>query len=410
MTTPTSPASPSGPSAAERTAVVIVGAGPAGLTVGNVLRAASVDCVVLETESREFIERRPRAGFLEEWAVRALERRGLADRLVERAPVHTEFEFRFAGERRRFPYTEITGHHHYVYPQPLLVTDLVREYADVRGGDIRFGVRDVELHDIDGERPSVSYVDPVTGGRRLLRCEFIAGCDGARGVTRSALPAGRATVARHDHGVGWLALLAEAPPSSDCVILGVHPRGFAGHMARSPEVTRYYLEVPAGDDPANWPDERVWSELHARLAVPGTRPLAEGPLVEKRVLDMHNYVTEPMAYGRLYLAGDAAHLVAPIAAKGMNLALHDSLLLADALIAHLGKGDDSGLHGYSQACLRRVWHYQEFSQWLAELLHGPSSGDAFRAGAATARLRRVLGSPAAASTFAELFIGKGTDH
>ncbi|MGJ5798669.1 4-hydroxybenzoate 3-monooxygenase [Streptomyces europaeiscabiei] len=410
MTTPTSPASPSGPSAAERTAVVIVGAGPAGLTVGNVLRAASVDCVVLETESREFIERRPRAGFLEEWAVRALERRGLADRLVERAPVHTEFEFRFAGERRRFPYTEITGHHHYVYPQPLLVTDLVREYADVRGGDIRFGVRDVELHDIDGERPSVSYVDPVTGGRRLLRCEFIAGCDGARGVTRSALPAGRATVARHDHGVGWLALLAEAPPSSDCVILGVHPRGFAGHMARSPEVTRYYLEVPAGDDPANWPDERVWSELHARLAVPGTRPLAEGPLVEKRVLDMHNYVTEPMAYGRLYLAGDAAHLVAPIAAKGMNLALHDSLLLADALIAHLGKGDDSGLHGYSQACLRRVWHYQEFSQWLAELLHGPSSGDAFRARAATARLRRVLGSPAAASTFAELFIGKDTDH
>ncbi|MFD9041796.1 4-hydroxybenzoate 3-monooxygenase [Streptomyces bottropensis] len=394
----------------EHVPVVVVGAGPAGLTVGNILRAASVDCVVLETESREFIERRPRAGFLEEWAVRALERRGLAGRLVERAPVHTEFEFRFAGERRRFPYTEITGHHHYVYPQPLLVTDLVGQYADVRGGDIRFGVRDVELHDIDGERPSVSYVDPSSAERRLLHCEFVAGCDGARGVTRTAPPAGHATVARHDHGVGWLALLAEAPPSSDCVILGVHPRGFAGHMARGPAVTRYYLEVPAGDDPANWPDERVWSELHARLAVPGTRPLTEGPLVEKRVLDMRNYVTEPMAYGRLYLAGDAAHLVAPIAAKGMNLALHDALLLADALIARLREGDDSGLRGYSQACLRRVWHYQEFSQWLAELLHGPSSGDAFRAGAATARLRRVLGSPAAASTFAELFIGKDTDH
>ncbi|ULR55276.1 4-hydroxybenzoate 3-monooxygenase [Streptomyces deccanensis] len=407
MTTPTPLPGPTPP---ERTPVVIVGAGPAGLTVGNILRAASVDCVVLETESRAFIERRPRAGFLEEWAVRALQGRGLADRLVERAPLHTEFEFRFAGERRRFPYTEITGHHHYVYPQPLLVTDLVREYADVRGGDIRFGVRDVELHDIDGEHPSVSYVDPATGERHVLACEFVAGCDGARGVTRAALPAAHATVARHDHGVGWLALLAEAPPSSDCVVLGVHPRGFAGHMARSPEVTRYYLEVPAGDDPANWPDDRVWSELHTRLAAPGARPLTEGPLVEKRVLDMHNYVTEPMAYGRLYLAGDAAHLVAPIAAKGMNLALHDALLLADALIARLGKGDDSGLRGYSDACLRRVWHYQEFSQWLAELLHGPSSGDPFRAGAATARLRRVLGSPAAASTFAELFIGKGTDH
>lgn len=406
----TAPTLLSGSSPAERTPVVIVGAGPAGLTVGNILRAASLDCVVLETESREFIERRPRAGFLEEWAVRALERRGLADRLVERAPTHTEFEFRFAGERRRIPYTELTGHHHYVYPQPLLVTDLVREYADVRGGDIRFGVREVELHDIDGERPSVSYVDPATGERRLLHCEFVAGCDGARGVTRAALPPEHATVARHDHGVGWLALLAEAPPSSDCVVLGVHPRGFAGHMARSPEVTRYYLEVPAGDDPANWPDERVWSELRARLAVPGARPLTEGPLVEKRVLDMHNYVTEPMTYGRLHLAGDAAHLVAPIAAKGMNLALHDALLLADALIACLGKGDDSGLRGYSEACLRRVWHYQEFSQWLAELLHGPSSGDAFRAGAATARLRRLLGSPTAASTFAELFIGKDTDH
>jgi p-hydroxybenzoate 3-monooxygenase len=390
--------------------VVIVGAGPAGLTVANLLRAASVDCVVLETESRQFIEQRPRAGFLEEWAVRALERRGLADRIVERAPTHTEFEFRFEGGRRRFRYTEITGHQHYVYPQPLLVTDLVREYADVRGGEILFGVRDVELHDIGTERPSVSYTDPETGERRLLRCEFVAGCDGARGVTRTAMPDGSTTVARHDHGVGWLALLAEAPPSSDCVILGVHPRGFAGHMARSPEVTRYYLQCPPGDAPENWPDERVWSELHTRLAVDGAPPLTEGRLVEKRVLDMHNYVTEPMAHGRLYLAGDAAHLVAPIAAKGMNLALHDALLLGDALTAYCAKGDDSGLRGYSATALRRVWHYQEFSQWLSELYHGPSSGDPFRAGAASARLRRVLGSPAAATSFAELFLGKETDH
>ncbi|MBA2811068.1 4-hydroxybenzoate 3-monooxygenase [Streptomyces sp. KM273126] len=389
---------------------MIVGAGPAGLTVANLLRAASVDCVVLEIESREFIEQRPRAGFLEEWAVRALERRGLADRIVERAPTHTEFEFRFERMRQRFPYTELTGHHHYVYPQPLLVTDLVREYADVRGGDIRFGVRDVELHGIDGDEPAVSYTDPETGERRRLRCEFVAGCDGARGVTRTAMPDASTTVARHDHGVGWLALLAEAPPSSDCVILGMHPRGFVGHMARSPEITRYYLECPPGDVPENWPDDRVWSELHTRLAVDGAPPLTEGRLIEKHVLDMHGYVTEPMAYGRLYLAGDAAHLVAPIAAKGMNLALHDALILADALAAYCGKGDDSGLRDYSAACLRRVWHYQEFSQWLSELLHGPSSGDPFRAGAASARMRRILGSPAAATSFAELYLGKGTDH
>lgn len=256
----------------------------------------------------------------------------------------------------------------------------------------------------------MSYTDPETGERRLLCCEFVAGCDGARGVTRTAMPDASTTVARHDHGVGWLALLAEAPPSSDCVILGVHPRGFAGHMARSPEATRYYLQCPPGDVPENWPDERVWSELHTRLSVNGAPPLTEGPLVEKRVLDMHNYVTEPMAYGRLYLAGDAAHLVAPIAAKGMNLALHDALLLGDALAAYCAKGDDSGLREYSTAALRRVWHYQEFSQWLSELYHGPSSGDPFRAGAASARLHRILGSPAAATTFAELFLGKETDH
>ncbi|MFI1441449.1 4-hydroxybenzoate 3-monooxygenase [Streptomyces fructofermentans] len=392
-----------------RTRVVVVGAGPAGLTLANVLRAASVDCLVLETESRRFVEQRPRAGFLEEWAVRALEERGLADRLLEHAGVHTECEFRVAGERHRFPYTEVSGQRHYVYPQPVLVTDLVREYADVRGGEIRFGVRDVDAEGIDTDRPSVTYTDPSTGGRVRVACDFVAGCDGARGVSQGWMPAAHTTVARHDFGVGWLALLAEAPPSSDCVVFGIHPRGFAGHMARSPQVTRYYLECPPDDDPRNWPDGRVWSELRTRLSADGARPLTEGPLIEKRVLNMHNYVVEPMSYGRLHLAGDAAHLLAPIGAKGMNLAIHDALLLADALVAHAGKGDGSGLAGYSEACLRRVWQYQEFSQWLAEVYHGTSSGDPFRAGVALARLRRTLASPAAAAGFAELFLGKDTD-
>ncbi|MCX4672127.1 4-hydroxybenzoate 3-monooxygenase [Streptomyces sp. NBC_01381] len=391
-------------------AVVVVGAGPAGLTVANILRAASVDCVVLETESREFIEQRPRAGFLEEWAVRALEERGLADRLLEHATAHSECEFRSAGERHRFRYAELSGHRHFVYPQPLLVTDLVRSYADVAGGDIRFGVRDVELHGLDTDRPSVSYTDPDTGERVRVECDAVAGCDGARGVTRACLPEEQVTVARHDYGIGWLALLAEAPPSSDCVVFGLHPRGFAAHMARSPEITRYYLECPPGDDPVNWPDERVWSELHARLAADGARPLTEGRIVEKRVLDMHNYVVEPMSYGRLHLAGDAAHLAAPIAAKGMNLALHDAFLLGDALVAYDKDGDDSGLRGYSAACLPRVWQYQEFSQWFADVLHGTSSGDPFKAGTAGARLRRVLGSRAAAAAFAELYIGREADN
>ena len=389
----------------QRTPVVIVGAGPAGLTVGSILRAASVECVVLETESRAFIERRPRAGVLEEWAVRGLRSRGLADNLLARAQRHTACEFRFGGERHRFSYGDLTGSHHWVYPQPLLVTDLVHEYVDVRGGDARFSVRDVELHDLTTGRPSVSYTCPGTGERRLLHCDFVVGADGARGVSRAALPAEHVRIARHDYGIGWLALLAEAPPSSDCVLFGVHENGFAGHMARSPEVTRYYLQCPPGDDPENWSHDRVWSELHQRLAGAGAPPLTEGRLIEKRVLDMHDYVVEPMTYGRLFLAGDSAHLVAPIAAKGMNLALHDAFLLGDALVARLDGGDGSGLDGYSEACLRRVWDYQEFSQWLSEVYHGAAAGDPFRAGTALARLRRLFTSPTAAAAFAEQYLG-----
>ncbi|MEU6307478.1 4-hydroxybenzoate 3-monooxygenase [Streptomyces chartreusis] len=405
--TSTSPHHNSSP--AQRFPVVVVGAGPAGLTIGNILRAASVDCLVLETETREFIEQRPRAGVLEEGAVRGLQRRGLADNLLARAQRHTECEFRFDGERYRLEYADLTGVHHWVYPQQLLVTDLVREYADVRGGAIRFGVQDVELHDLDTDRPSVSYTCPDTGQRQVVHCDFVAGCDGARGATRAALPAGRAHIARSDYGIGWLALLAQAPPSSDCVLFGMHPRGFAGHMPRSAEVTRYYLECPPGDDPENWSEDRVWTELQQRLGANGVPPLTEGRLIEKRVLDMHNYVVEPMVFGRLFLAGDAAHLTAPIAAKGMNLALHDAFLLGDGLVAHLTKGDGTGLDGYSKACLNRVWDCQEFSHWLSEVYHGTSSGDPYRAGTTLARLRRIFDSPTAARAFAEQYLGRHTE-
>lgn len=387
---------------------MVVGAGPAGLTIGNILRAASVDCLVLEIETREFIEQRPRAGVLEEGAVRGLQRRGLAENLLARAQRHTECEFRFAGERYRLEYFDLTGVHHWVYPQQFLVTDLVREYVDVRGGDIRFGVQDVELHDLDTDHPSVSYTCPETGLREVVHCDFVAGCDGARGVTRTALPAGRAQIARSDYGIGWLALLAQAPPSSDCVLFGMHPNGFAGHMARSPEVTRYYLECPPGDSPENWSHERVWTELQQRLGANGVPPLTEGRLIEKRVLDMHNYVVEPMVFGRLFLAGDAAHLTAPIAAKGMNLALHDAFLLGDGLVAHVTKGDGAGLDAYSATCLNRVWDSQEFSHWLSDVYHGTSSGDPYRAGTTLARLRRIFDSETAARAFAEQYLGRHT--
>ncbi|MFC9530485.1 4-hydroxybenzoate 3-monooxygenase [Streptomyces sp. NPDC056975] len=394
--------------APQRVSVVVVGAGPAGLTIGNILRRAGIDCVVLETETREFIEQRPRAGVIEEWAVRALEERGLAENLLREAQRHTACEFRFDGRQHRFSYSELTGRNHYIYPQTLLVTDLVREYADVRGGDVRFGVRDVQVHGIDTDQPSVSYTCPQSGQHQVIHCDFVAGCDGARGVTRRALPADRFPVARHDYGIGWLALLAEAPASSDCVLFGIHQDGFAGQMPRSPEVTRYYLQCPPGDDPENWSHERVWAELRRRLAVDGAPELVEGRLIEKRILDMHDYVVEPMASGRLFLAGDAAHLVAPIAAKGMNLALHDAFLLGDALVAYLTQeadSDSSGLESYSEACLRRVWDYQEFSQWLSEVYHGAATGEPFRTGTTLARLRRLFSSPVAAAAFAEQYLG-----
>ncbi|RSM37127.1 4-hydroxybenzoate 3-monooxygenase [Amycolatopsis balhimycina DSM 5908] len=388
-----------------RTAVAVLGAGPAGLTVANLLRRAGIGCVLLERESRAFIEQRPRAGFIEEWAVRGLERRGLGEQLVAKAPRHEKFEFRFAGRRHVFRYGDVTGQRHFVYPQQLLVTDLVAQYTGA-GGEAVFGVSDVRLHDLTSDSPAVTF--RAGGDEHRLDCDFVAGCDGARGVSSTYLPES-AVRAHHDYGIGWLALLAEAPPSADGVLFGIHPRGFAAHMARTPAVTRFYLQTAPGETEADWPDERVWRELHARLTVPGGE-IIEGTLVEKRILDMHNYVVEPMSHGRLHLAGESAHLVAPIAAKGMNLALHDAFLLTDALAAYYAD-DPAPLAGYSAACLPLVWQYQEFSLWLSDIFHHTAAGteNPFLARIAEARMRRLLGSPAAAAAFAELYIGKNAD-
>lgn len=386
--------------------MAVVGAGPAGLTVANLLRRAGIDCVLLERESRAFIEQRPRAGFIEEWAVRGLEQRGLGEQLVAKAPRHEKFEFRFAGRRHTFRYGDVTGQRHFVYPQQLLVTDLLAQYTDA-GGDAVFEVSDVRLHDLTSDSPAVTF--RIADGEHRLDCDFVAGCDGARGVSQGYLPPESTVKSHHDYGIGWLALLAEAPPSADGVLFGIHPRGFGAHMARTPAVTRFYLQTAAGETEADWPDERVWTELRARLAVPDG-PITEGKLIEKRILGMHNYVVEPMAHGRLHLAGESAHLVAPIAAKGMNLALHDAFLLAEAYQAHYA-GDPTGLAGYSAACLPLVWQYQEFSLWLSDIFHHTAAtGDnPFAARIAEARMRRLLGSPAAAAAFAELYIGKNAD-
>jgi p-hydroxybenzoate 3-monooxygenase len=390
---------------ATRAAVVVVGAGPAGLTVANLVHQAGIAVVLLEEQSRAFIEQRPRAGFIEEWAVRALERRGLADKLIQVAEQHEAFEFRFAGERHIVRYADLAGQRHFLYPQQFLVSDLVKKYVDA-GGEAHFGVRDVRLHGLGTDSPAVTY---RTAEEHRIDCDYVAGCDGAHGVSQGYLPPESTVRAHHDYGIGWLALLAEAPPSAQGVLFGIHPRGFAAHMARTPQVTRFYLQTAACESEADWPDDRVWRELHARLTVPDGK-IAEGKLIEKRILDMHNYVLEPMSHGRLHLAGESAHVVAPIAAKGMNLALHDALLLAEAVEAHY-RGDDRPLAGYSDACLRRVWQYQEFSLWLSDVFHHTAAeqDNPFFARIAEARIRRLLGSETAAAAFAEIYIGKRAD-
>ncbi|MCP2259492.1 p-hydroxybenzoate 3-monooxygenase [Streptoalloteichus tenebrarius] len=387
--------------------MAVIGAGPAGLIVANLLRKAGVDCVVLERHTRAHVEQRARAGLIEPRVVEMLRRFGLADRLLRMADAHTTCEFRIDGRRHEINYSAAHGgRRHYVYPQQELVTDLVAAFLDA-GGDLRFQAADVRPHGLDTDRPWVTYVDGATGETTRLDCDFVAGCDGFHGVSRASVPAGALTEHSHEHGIGWLSVLAEAPPSTKAIIYALHPDGFAGHMLRSSTVSRFYLQCPVGDSVDNWPDERVWAELHKRLALRDEDwTLTEGPIIEKRVLDMRSFVVEPMSYGRLYLAGDAAHIITPVGGKGMNLAAHDAERLAEALVAHY-EGSDALLHDYSATCLRRVWRSQEFCQWMTEVIHASrDAGSSFRQRLAVARLEHLLTSPAAAAVFAENYLGQ----
>ncbi|MCA1219831.1 4-hydroxybenzoate 3-monooxygenase [Streptomyces sp. 8L] len=358
----------------EKTQVLIVGAGPAGLVLGNLLRAADIACVIVERQSRAHVEQRGRAGFLAPASVRVLEENGLAKGLLAAGQRHDTCAFR--GEHGQFEL-------HYgergqrealtVYPQQLLVADLIAEFLD-RGGDIRFGTVVTGMHDLDGGAPSVDCLGPDGEAYRLCG-EYAAGCDGQRGVSVRQLPAGAAQRFRRYHGVTWLAVLAQAPPSMEAVTYAVHDRGFAGHMARSTTVTRYYLQVPRGEDPEDWSDARIWDELGTRMRTGEYGALREGPVLERGTVDLGSAVSVPMQYGRLFLAGDAAGLISPSAAKGANLAIVTARTLAAALTDALTADDQRGLVGYSDACLPRMWHAQEFSHWMINLLHGPAGDD-----------------------------------
>jgi len=389
-----------------RAAVGIVGAGPAGLVLAHLLADHGIEAVVLEQKSREYVEKRVRAGLLEHRTVALLERHGLAERLRARGQVHRGVELRFDGARHRIAYGELCGGRHMtVYAQQELVGDLIGLWL-ARGGTIAFEAEDVRLHGIEGERPELCW---SAGGRsERLACEFVAGCDGFHGASRPAIPAAALRVYDHPLPFAWVGVLAAVAPSTEEIVYAQHERGFAGHMLRSDTVSRFYLQTAPGDPIERWPDARIWDELHRRLATGDGWTLREGPVLEKSVTDMRSFVVEPMQFGRLFLAGDAAHIVPPTGAKGLNLAVADARVLADALALRLQTGDARALDAYSATCLARVWRVQDFSIWMTWLIHripDETPDAALRRRLQRAQLERVCGSPAAAATFAESYVG-----
>ena len=379
--------------------VLVIGAGPAGLVLGNLLQAAGIRCLILEHHSREHVENRARAGFLAANTVRVLGENGLDAGLRARGLYHDVCAFR--GDRAEFElkYSGLgRGEAHTVYPQQELVTDLIGQFLD-RGGEIRFETAVTGIHDVESDQPRVATADSVLSGR------FVAGCDGQHGVSRQAVPA---RWYRRDHGVSWLAVLAQVPPSMTAVGYAIHERGFAGHMARTAEITRYYLQVSRGEDPESWSDDRIWDELDVRMRTEQYGPLKQGPVLERRVVDMTSQVLDPIQHGRLFLAGDAASLISPSAAKGANLAVMEAEILARALIAKFAQDDERLLARYSADCLPRIWRAQDFSAWMIALLHGPAGdGDdaVFGRALQEARLESLRTSRAHQDFFAEQYVG-----
>ncbi|MER6583296.1 4-hydroxybenzoate 3-monooxygenase [Nonomuraea sp. NPDC001023] len=381
-----------------RTQVGIIGAGPAGLLLSHLLHLRGISSVVLEKRSRAYVERRVRAGVLEQGTVDTLVEAGVGARLLREGLPHHGIELRYGGAGHRIAFDELVpGRAITVYGQQEVVKDLIAARL-AAGGDLRFEVEDVEVHSPESG-PYLTF-----GGQRL-DCDVIAGCDGFHGVSRPSVPDGALEVFEREYPFAWLGVLAKVAPSSEELIYARTERGFALHSMRSPTVSRFYLQVPADADVAQWPDERVWAELKARLeTVPGFQ-LATGEIIEKGVTPMRSFVAEPMQYGRLYLAGDAAHIVPPTGAKGLNLAVADVRVLTEALAAFFEHGSTELLDGYSTACLKRVWRAQHFSWWMTTLLHTFDDDDAYGRRLQTSYLDYVTSSEAAATTLAENYVG-----
>ena len=379
-----------------RTQVAVIGAGPAGLLLSHLLRRGGVDSVVLETRSQEYVASRIRAGILEQSSVDLLTEAGLGDRLRAEGHEHRGIYLQWPGERHHLDFVGLTGRTVWVYGQTEVQKDLVAAGT----ADVRYEVTEVALHDVESTRPYVTYLD-ADGVAQRLDADVIAGCDGSFGPSRNAVPSEHF---ERTYPYSWLGILAEVAPSTDELIYAWHPDGFALHSMRSPTVSRLYLQVPNGTDPASWPDDRIWETLALRLGhgQDGWK-LTPGPVTDKSVLPMRSYVQTPMRHGRLFLAGDAAHIVPPTGAKGLNLAIADVTLLSAALVFLLKENNPALADSYSANALRRVWRCTHFSWWMTTMLH--TGDDPFDAQLQLSQLRWVTSSNAGATGLAENYAG-----
>ena len=386
-----------------RTQVGIVGAGPSGLLLAHLLDRAGVESVVLENRTEEYVIARVRAGVLEQGVVDVFRDVGLAARIEREGLVHHGIELRFLGRGHRIPLSELTGGRTItIYGQNRVVEDLIAARR-AAGGTLLYAVSDVGLHDLQTERPTIRYRHE--GQEEVLECDVIAGCDGFHGVSRLAIPDGVLTEYERVYPFGWLGILADVVPSTDELIYAYHDRGFALHSLRSPTIGRLYLQVPASEDVDDWSDDRIWSELHLRFARDDGWALQEGPVLEKGFAPLRSYVAEPMRHGRLFLAGDAAHIVPPTGAKGLNLAVADVTVLARAIADFYATGREDGFDSYSDTCLRRIWQGERFSWFMTSMLHHFPADGPFGARLQLAQLEQVVSSPAAATALSESYVG-----
>jgi p-hydroxybenzoate 3-monooxygenase len=378
-----------------RTQVGIVGAGPAGLTLAMLLHRDGIDCVVLESRDRAYVEKRVRAGLLEQNTVDLMHELGVGKRLSEEGLEHNGIYLRHGGENHYIDMAGLTGRHITIYGQQEVVKDLTNALLD-RQVPVHFEVGNVALHDIETDAPRITYEHE--GTEHELTCDAIAGCDGFHGVSRPTI-AEHITEYDYTYPFGWLGILAEAQPATDELIYSWNERGFALYTMRSQKISRLYLQVPADEDIENWPDDRIWDELGKRLG-----HVNEGNIFEKGITPMRSYVAEPMQHGRLYLAGDSAHIVPPTGAKGLNLAVNDVRLLAPALKDLIEHGKTERADGYTAAALKRVWRAQDFSNYMTQMLHDLGGGP-FQQQLQLARLQYVAQSTAAAHSLAENYVG-----